>query len=420
MSEIQIRPEMTVLEVTEKYPATIKTLVDNGFPKMRDPELRKTQGKALTLKAAASLRSMEAGELVKQLIAAAQADADQNVDVTLAQSDELVLQPQGDIRLSGLLPCPVRIPLLEQISALAERIKADQGKTLGYSLQAASVGIGGLSAQLAAVKGEDDLPEVFVSAGFESFFDHGSLHRFKNQGVFCDVAPAGLNASFGDLKLRDPDGHFTMLGVVPAVFLVNGPALGDLPEPRSWEELLLPRYENRLALPVGDFDLFNGLLLTMHKRFGEEGVRALGRSMVANLHPSQTVGRFAGKAQTQPAVSIVPYFFSRMTMGNRAIRVVWPEDGAVICPIFMLVKASVREEVAALTELMTSKELGEILAHRGLFPVLNPEVDNRLPEGAGFSWLGWDYIKDNDLGELIPSLNAIFNEVAGIDPGAES
>ena len=92
----------------------------------------------------------------------------------------------------------------------------------------------------------------------------------------------------------------------------------------------------------------------------------------------------------------------------------------MICPIFMLVKASVREEVAALTELMTSKELGEILAHRGLFPVLNPEVDNRLPEGAGFSWLGWDYIKDNDLGELIPSLNAIFNEVAGIDPGAES
>lgn len=410
MSEIQISSEMTVLEVTEKYPATIQALVDSGFPKMKDAAARKVQGKALTLKAAASLRKMDASKLVDKLMAAAQADAAPVADVTLAQKEELELRPDGDIRLSGLLPCPVRIPLLEAVAALAHRYRDEQGKTLGYSLQAASVGIDGLASQLAAVKGPDDLPEVFVSAGFESFFDHGSINKFKNEGIFTDVAPAGQNASFGDLKLRDPDGHFTMLGVVPAVFLVNGPALGDLPEPRSWEDLLKPIYEKRVALPVGDFDLFNGLLLNMHKRFGDDGVTALGRSMVANLHPSQTVGRFAGKAQTQPAISIVPYFFSRMTMGSKAIRVVWPEDGAVICPIFMLVKASAKQQASLITDMMLSQEMGEILAHRGLFPVLNPQVDNRLPEGAGFSWLGWDYIQDNDLGELIPALNKLFND----------
>jgi len=414
MSDIQISPEMTVLEVTEKYPATIQALVDSGFPKMKDVAARRVQGKALTLKAAATLRKMDAAKLVERLVAAADEEAKSaEADVTLQQKDQLELLPSGDIRLSGLLPCPVRIPLLEQVDALAQRYRDEQDKKLGYSLQAASVGIDGLSSQLAKVQGPDDLPEVFVSAGFESFFDHGSINRFKNEGVFTDVAPAGQNAAFGDLKLRDPDGHFTMLGVVPAVFLVNGPALGDLPEPRSWEDLLKPIYEKRVALPVGDFDLFNGLLLTLHKRFGDDGVRALGRSMVANLHPSQTVGRFAGKAQTQPAISIVPYFFTRMTMGSKAIRVVWPEDGAVICPIFMLVKDSARQETEMLTELMLSKDMGEILAHRGLFPVLNPEVDNRLPEGAGFSWLGWDYIQDNDLGELIPALNKLFNDTIG-------
>ena len=410
MAEIQINPEMTVLEVTEKYPATIQALVDSGFPKMKDAAARKVQGKSLTLKAAASLRKMDAARLVDKLLTAARADIAPVADVTLAQKEELELLPEGDIRLSGLLPCPVRIPLLEAVAALANRYRDEQGKTLGYSLQAASIGIDGLSSQLAAVKGPDDLPEVFVSAGFESFFDHGSINKFKNEGIFTDVAPAGQNAAFGDLKLRDPDGHFTMLGVVPAVFLVNGPALGDLPEPRSWEDLLKPIYEKRVALPVGDFDLFNGLLLNMHKRFGDDGVTALGRSMVANLHPSQTVGRFAGKAQTQPAISIVPYFFSRMTMGSKAIRVVWPEDGAVICPIFMLVKESAKQDAALITDMMISTEMGEILAHRGLFPVLNPAVDNRLPEGAGFSWLGWDYIHQHDLGDLIPRLNKLFND----------
>lgn len=408
-SAIKIEPKMTILDLTERYPSTLQVLVDSGFPKMRDAEKRRTQGKVLTIASAAKLRGLDAQELVRKLKVAARADQEQ-ADVTLNQGEGLILRPEGDLSLSGLLPCPVRIPILERVTELARELEADAGKTLGWSLAAASVGVDGLNEQLAGVEDEDDLPDVFICAGFETFFDQKNFRRFKDRDTFVDLAPEGQNACFGDLQLRDPEGHFTMVGMVPAVFLVNKNQLGDDPEPRTWEDVLHPRFKNRVALPVGDFDLFNGMLLTLHKRYGDEGIRALASNMLASLHPSQTVGRFSGKQPEQPTISIIPYFFSRMTLKSKVIKTVWPEDGAIICPIFMLVKRSSLPAAEEIAKVFLSKEVGEVLAHRGLFPVLNPEVDNKLPKGSQFSWLGWDYIRETDIGELIPRLDKLFQD----------
>ena len=35
-------------------------------------------------------------------------------------------------------------------------------------------------------------------------------------------------------------------------------------------------------------------------------------------------------------------------------------------------------------------------------------MKNEVPEEAPFMWLGWDFIRDNDIGELIPKVNDIF------------
>jgi len=324
----------------------------------------------------------------------------------------MTLLPEGDLRISGLLPCPVRIPILERVRQLARAVHEEQGLRLGWSLSAASVGADQLNASIAAITDEADLPEVFISAGFESFFDQTNLRRFKDAGTFVDQGPAQINADFIELNVRDPGGHFTMLGVVPAVFLINEGLLDGQPAPRSWEELLEPRFENRISLPVGDFDLFNGILLNLYKRFGDEGVKALSRNMLTSLHPSQTVGRFSSRQPQQPAVSIIPYFFSKMTLKSKVIRTAWPEDGAIICPIFMLVKRSALPAIQPVADAFLSKGVGEVLAHRGLFPVLHPEVDNRLPPEASFAWLGWDFIEQHDLGQLIPKLDKIFRDSA--------
>ncbi len=409
MSRPSFDASSSLYEITEACPPAIQLLADRGFPQLRDEQKRAQQGRMLSLGAAAKLKGLSVAKLLEEIGALMD---DQQLDVTLEESEGLRLLPEGDLRISGLLPCPVRLPLLELVRERVQRFESLRGRTVGWSLAAASVGADGLNGQIAAVEREEDLPEIFISAGFESFFDQRNLARFADRDVFVDIAPSGVNAAFEGLELRDPRGQFTMLGVVPAVFLLNGESLGDDPAPRSWEELLEPRYAGRIALPVGDFDLFNGILLDIHRRFGEAGVRALGHNMQRSLHPSQTVGRFAGRTE-MPAVSIIPWFFGRMTLGSKIIRAAFPEDGAIVSPIFMLVRRATLDRSRELAELFLSREAGEIFSHKGRFPALDPAVDNQIPEGGGFSWLGWDHIAEHDIGALIPQLNGVFADAHG-------
>jgi ABC-type Fe3+ transport system substrate-binding protein len=89
---------------------------------------------------------------------------------------------------------------------------------------------------------------------------------------------------------------------------------------------------------------------------------------------------------------------------------VWPSDGAILSPIFMLAKKSRRDELQPIVDFLASRELGEILAHKGLFPSTHPEVDNRLEPGWAFNWLGWDYVKTRDVKSLIQHCQTLFEQ----------
>jgi putative spermidine/putrescine transport system substrate-binding protein len=412
MAAITITPEMTLFEITERYPATIDVFVANGYAHVGDEARRTQHGKLVTLAQAVQMKGKDLAAFTRLLETAA---APATVDLTLADTgsavENAIFPAQGDIRVAGLLPCPVRLPLLESFAAVQHEVEAESGLSVGVKLAAASVGADALAAGLQAIADEGDLPDIFLSAGFEAFFDRRNMRRFRDAGVFTDRSWDTHNGYLAPYGLRDPEGHYTMLGVVPAVFLVDRTQLADGEDaPRTWADVLDERFRGRIALPVGDFDLFNGILLTVWKEFGAAGVAALGRNLQSGLHPSQAAGRFAPRGGAGPLVSVIPFFFSKMARMNPHAEIVWPQDGAIVSPIFMLLKKSAPPAARRLADFFTSRAVGEILAHKGLFPSCHPEVDNPVPEAAPLLWLGWDFIREHDLGELIPRVNAIFSE----------
>ncbi len=410
MPESTIAPEMTLFDITEKFPETIDVFVANGYEHVGDEKKRTTNGKMVTLGQAVQMKGKDLGAFTALLDNSVKENRTKE-DVTLAMAaDESQIFPtEGDIKVAGLLPCPVRIPMLEAFDNLSQKITAETGKTIGVRLAAASVGADALEAGMQYISDESDLPDIFLSAGFEAFFDRKNMARFKDRSVFVDRSWSRHNDMMEPYGLKDPDGHYALLAVVPAVFLVDKTQLEEGEDvPRTWKEILGPRFKNKIAMPVGDFDLFNGILLTIWKEFGDEGVEAIGRNLLEGMHPSQVAGRFAPKGGKGPMVSVIPFFFSKMAQFNPDAEIVWPEDGAVVSPIFMLLKNSAPEEAGRIADFFASKEVGEILSHRGLFPSCHPEVVNQVPEKAPLMWLGWDFIKQNDLGELIPRVNDIF------------
>ncbi len=395
----------TLFSITEQYPETVDVFVSNGFPQMADSAQRETFGKMITFETALKMKELNPETfmlLLNEVITAERSSS----DTTLAATKET---NKTGLNVVGLLPCPVRIPLLEQYNAFAEK---NNLTTVNTELKAASVGTQWVEENLEKINEANDLPDLFISAGFDLFFDLEKIGRFRQQGVFTDlVRYDGENPLFKGRKLQDPSGNYSVISIVPAVFLVNTSELGEREVPRSWSDILKPEWEKSVSLPIKDFDLFNAILLSIQDRYGDEGVKNLGRSLMLAMHPAQMVKSNRMKTN-KPAVTVMPYFFSRTVKPGGNMQTVWPEDGAIVSPIFMLAKKERADELQPIVNFFASKEVGETLSHKGSFPSLHPEVLNDLPDDAPMMWPGWDKILHTDLSAEIARCMDLFDAAA--------
>lgn len=400
---LALHKDMTVKEVLDRWPETLEVFLANGFDIFREEKQRRSVGAFLTLERAARTKQYDPDNFLGLLQCRIDEQRSQ-ADVTM----KTTRQADSDIQVAGLLPCPVRLPLLENFDGFIEKFSVRTGLSVSYQLEAASVGADWIAQNIQTIEDAAELPDIFVSAGFETFFDRRTIGRFKEQDVFVDITGEAVNADFDHVDLRDPQRDYSIIAAVPAVFMVNHAERGDLPVPRRWPDLLQPELERKVALPVGDFDLFNAILLALHKEYGQSGIEQLGRCMLKSMHPSQMVKNAKRVAEEKPFVTIMPYFFTKMAGMVDSLEIIWPEDGAILSPIFMLTKRDSLDQVRPIAEFLAGREVGEILSHKGLFPSLHPEVDNRLNFDHPWQWLGWDYIYQNDIGALIRETNEWF------------
>ena len=199
-----------------------------------------------------------------------------------------------------------------------------------------------------------------------------------------------------------------MVGVVPAVMLVNPAELKGRKCPETWEDLLSPEFEKSISIPMGDLDLYNAALITLHSRFGYDGIRKLKNNFLDSLHPSQMVKADKLKAN-KPAITIIPYFFTKMLPERSEMFVNWPKDGAIISPIFMLIKNRESASLDKTAKFLSSKETGEILSKQGYFPSVHPDVENNV-EDRKFLWAGWNYLYENDIDQILDNCTKILIE----------
>lgn len=403
-----------IFDITEKYPETIALLAANGFENLNNGFMRKTLGKTITLENALRSRKINVELFVQKL----EDVIEQSRPDTSTGLSAMKKENGGDIRIEGVLPCPIRLPLLEKFETWLDSRKDSLGFDVDYDLKAASMGLDSIKERVAASGGDaGELSDLYLSAGFDLFFDKKLMGKYKDAGVFEDITGTGhLNKDFDNenISLKDPLGQYSIIGVVAAVFMVNTSVLGDRPFPESWADLMKPEFENSISLPMRDLDMFNAFLLHIHRFYGDEGIEKMGRSLLRSMHPAQMVKSHIKKGEnTIPAITVTPYFFTQMIDGKSPLRPVWPKDGAIISPIFLLSKAETKDKIKPFVDFLFSKEVGEVLSAGGKFPSTNPLVDNHLRSDQNFMWLGWDYIHGHDMGELITTTERKFYDAAG-------
>ncbi|HIT90220.1 MAG TPA: ABC transporter substrate-binding protein [Candidatus Merdenecus merdavium] len=403
----------TIYDITEKYPETIGLFVSNGFEHLNDPTMRSTLGKSITLEMALSMRKLNQEIFIEKL----EEVIEQNLQSFTSGLTPTKKEEGGDIRIEGVLPCPIRLPLLEKFEAWMESQKDSMDYKVDYHLKSANLGLDDVKERVIAADGDADaLSDLYLSAGFDLFFDKDLMGRYKEAGVFEDLSDIEqINPDFDQdrISLKDPKKQYAIIGIVPAIFMVNTNVLGDRPMPESWADLMKPEFENSISMPMKDLDMFNAFLLHIHRYYGDEGIEKMGKALLRSMHPAQMVkSHISRDGNKVPAVTISPYFFAAMADEKGPMRPVWPKDGAIISPIFLLAKGKNKDKVKPFVDFLYSKEIGEILSSNGKFPSTNPLVDNHLKPEQNFMWLGWDYIHSHDIGELIKTTEKLFYHAA--------
>lgn len=380
----------TLYDITERYPALISYLSGLGFAQLQQEALRKRLGKTITLETALKSRGLDSALVEAQM--------------TALLADETKKHP---VRMEALLPCPIRVPIAEALKTWANEHQID----VDFNLQAASMGVARMKEHIDAAADADALPDLYLSAGYGLFFDPKAFERFPEDLFVRNDLSLPLAPRFDSeaCSLRDPSGRFHIIGIVPAVFAVNLSVLEGRAVPERWSDLMKPEYENSAAIPVQDADLFDAIMLSIWARYGEDGLRALGRSSRKSMHPAQMVKAASGK-NTAPLVSIVPYFFAQMMEGKPDMRIVWPKDGAILNPIFVMAKnqKAISEQADALLSYLCSDAFGALLSTNGRFPSTLANVDSHLSAAQDFLWPDFSVLNRKDLPELLKHAADVF------------
>lgn len=312
------------------------------------------------------------------------------------------------LNLLALLPCPVKVPIEQAFDDFLATLSPERAASLRCCLEGNANIESEYYDTVEHITSLDGLPDIVISPGFNSFFEPAFVSRFIKTGLFSSVNDYAGDRHLSRLGVSDPNGNYTMLAMNLLVPVADLRRLGNRPVPKRWGDLLSPEYANSMAIRGHKDGTFcETLLMTIYKDAGAEGLRALGRNVRYGWHPSQMVKAALGSGEDAPAISVMPLFFAQNLKEREHIRVVWPEDGALVSPVTMLVKTEKKGELHDLIGFLAGRQVSKIFAD-AFFPAVHPEVDNGLPDGATFKWIGWDYVTDRDIKELIETVNAAF------------
>ena len=393
--------DLTVREVIIRHPEALPVFEANGLGMFADDEIRFTLGAAVRLRTALKAAGIN-DDLFRQKLDDAIATA-----MSRTNSQPSFLPASRALNLFALLPCPLKVPLEEAFNGFLSKLTLEERANLTYCIE------GNANSQLDYAdyadhfETLDDMPDIIITPGFNSFFHPHFVERFINTGQFASVNSFAGDQHLEAMGITDPDGHYTMLAMNLLVIVVDHTRLGDRPVPQCWTDLLNPEYEKSIAIRGNrDGSFCETLLLSLYKDFRSDGLARLGRNVAWGWHPSQMVKAAGSGKEDTPAISVMPLFFANNIKNRENVTIVWPTDGALVSPVTMLVKADKHKELRHLIDFLNGPEVAAICAGAA-FPAVHPEVDNHLPENATFKWIGWDFVKNRDLKSLIGITNCI-------------
>jgi ABC-type Fe3+ transport system substrate-binding protein len=397
MSEITL--DMSIKNIIEQYPETLPVFVSFGFRNFEDPLILDKLGQFLKLGTLLRYSKIDWTTFIKRCCESIE---DYPINGSINATEDVI---SAKPTLLALLPCGLKVSLDRAIQKFAEQSILND-KPFSYLAE------GNVNHELSyypyidSVESVDELPDLILSADLNAFFHHRFLKRFVFTDNFKCVSDQ-MNSRLTDAKYADPRGYFTMFSANILVVVHVKDTTNAAPAPVSWEDFLSPRYRKSIVMRGQDDFFCSGVLVPFFKLFGLDAISKLASSVCGGMHPSQMVKLIDSPSKEIPPFYIMPWFFAKKIKQTDRIEIVFPQEGAFVSPVQLLVKKTKVESLTSISEFLMSQELHQHCADN-YFPSPHLLVNDIIPRDKNIFWIGWDFIYNNDLEEIKKSIGEIF------------
>ncbi|MDV3426635.1 MAG: ABC transporter substrate-binding protein [Bacillota bacterium] len=248
----------------------------------------------------------------------------------------------------------------------------------------------------------NELPDMLIRSDYT-----GLTHKMVKEGlqsnIFENVMPP---ADKNDMYHKD----LTFLGAKPWVIVADHSIDKNIVSPSHWSDLLDSSLMNKIGIQGKDDKFCGTLMMYINERYGKEGLEALAKN-IKNVWHFTGVIKSLGKGNSKAApINVMPLANAMMIVNQEPIEIIWPEEGALATPIYMLVK---KEKISALEsyiKCITGEKFEKLLTRNHIYSVKNG-LDKKL------QYLSREYINSIESMENHKEyLNKVFRD--SINPGA--
>ena len=200
-----------------------------------------------------------------------------------------------------------------------------------------------------------------------------------------------INEELQDQGFADPRGCFHIFGSVPFTMFYN-PDYTDASEvPRTWSELLDPKWKDRIMMP-GKEHMAPRVIRAFLKHDNLGKAPAVDENITCSGMPPNVIeavknGKFA--------LGITNITFGKISESQK-IRMIWPADGLLCMPQIMVWKKGLDERMMKLGDFLLTPKVQNLLRQQTFVPMAS---GTEFPEmiranQVGLKWTGWDNFRE--------------------------
>ncbi|MEG2199630.1 MAG: ABC transporter substrate-binding protein [Anaerovorax sp.] len=409
---MRITEETPVKTILETHPETFDVFLANGFSGMSLPQLKETAGTFTKLKTLLKVHNMNT-ELFLYHLEKKILDTE-NERVFLLDD----FQPGEKLDFYGNTICPLKFTFKD---ALEDMVKARFQKdgTVRNCYVESGRGDNGFCDDIWMGTHIKTFPTLVFSKEFNQYLGRHFMNEMCGKGYFKTDFYKNVNPKIKEAGILDDQGDFCVYGVMADIFLVDKGQLEGLPIPKTTADLLNPIYKDKIVIFGKQMDeVSNATLLYIQKDYGDEGLKQFAHNVKCALHGS-TMSKVAGTNRPEAgAIYIVSGFFANTCMKGD-LEIVWPEDGSMVLPMYMLVQKEGFSAIQDIADYITGTQFGKACV-KAYTPAVNGDVPCCIPDTAKLKWIGWDYIRNHDMDALAKEADLIFtDEWIKLHPGQE-